>query len=499
MTTLSLLSENKRHRVLLRSALLPFTLLVLAAFTGLHAQDAAPKGLQAGAALSNITPFLDGGIVGNFGNPPEAKQIHDEMFAKCLVLDDGSTQLAIVIVDNLSIAREVLDKARQLVAQHTPIPKENVLMAATHTHSGTSSSGVGALRMSYNYDKPLDEYQEFLARRISDGVRRALVNKEPAKIAWGSSQVPQHVFNRRWKMKPGTPMPNPFGGQDKAVMNPGVGNANLLEPAGPTDPELSYVSVQALDGRPIAVLANYSLHYVGGVPNNHISADYFGVFADRLQQLLGADRLAPPFVAMMSNGTSGDVNNINFRGPAERLPAYQKMQKVANDIAQEVYKGYQQLSYRTDVKLGAAYSELSLAVRKPTPAMLARAKEVVANPDKVTLVHRLEATYAQRIIQLQEEWPERINIVLQALRIGDLGIAAIPFETFVQTGLEIKAKSPFKPSFTIELANGNYGYLPTPEQHALGGYETWMGTNRVETGATVKIVDRLMELFRSLK
>lgn len=455
--------------------------------------------LQAGAAMSNITPFLGGGIVGNFGTPPPAEYIHDELYAKCIVLDDGKTQIAIVIVDNLSINREVHDKARELIAEHTPIKKENVLIAATHTHSSVSASGEGAGRMSFNYDKPLDEYQIFVARRIADGVRRAIVNKEPAQIAWSSVQVPQHVFNRRWLMKPGTPTPNPFGGQDKAVMNPGVGNPNLLEPAGPTDPEVSFVSIQATDGRPIAVLANYSLHYIGGVPMNHISADYFAVFGDRLQQLMNADRLAPGFVAIMSNGTSGDVNNINFRGPAERLPAYQKMYIVANDIAQQVHKNLQTLTYQRNVPLGAAYSELTLAVRKPTPEVLKRARLVSTTTEKIDYYHPLEKTYALRAIQMQEDWPEKINIVLQTLKIGDLGIAAIPFETFTQTGLDIKAKSPFKKSFTIELANGNYGYLPTPEQHELGGYETWLGTNRVEKEASTKIFNEIMKLFKSLK
>jgi len=453
--------------------------------------------LQAGAATSNITPFLDNGIVGNFNSPP-AKQIHDELFAKCLVLDDGTTQIAIVIVDNLHVNREVLDKAKEIIAQHTPLKKENILIAATHTHSGTSANGE-KLSGGWNVGKEFDEYQQFFIRRVSDGVRRAIANKEPAKIAWGSGQVPQHVFNRRWKMKPGTPMPNPFGGQDKAVMNPGVGNPNLLEPAGPVDPEVSYISIQSLDNIPIALLANYSLHYVGGVPMNQISADYFGVFSDRLQQLMNADRQAIPFVAMMSNGTSGDVNNINFRGPGEKLPAYQKMYKVANDVAQEVFDGYKKLTYKTNVKLGAAYSELNLEVRKPTPAMLSRAKQVMADPDNIKLVHPLEKSYAERSIKIHEQWPDNIDIVMQVLRIGDVGIAAIPFETFTQTGLDIKAKSPFKPSFTIELANGSYGYLPTPEQHQLGGYETWLGTNRVEKEASTKISNELMRLFNTLK
>lgn len=466
--------------------------------TALPAQDRQYV-LRAGASLSNITPFLDGGIVGNFGNPPEAKYIHDELYAKSLVLDDGHEQIAIVIVDNLSISREVFDYARELIHEKTGMKKENILMAATHTHSSVSASSVGDERMNFNYGKPLDEYQAFVARRISDGVRRAIYDKEPARIGWGSGQVPQHVFNRRWIMKPGTDVPNPFGGQDKARMNPGVGNPDLLEPAGPTDPEVYFVSVQAVDGRPIALLANYSLHYVGGVPNDHITSDYFGVFADRFQQLVGADRQAPAFVAMMSNGTSGNINNINFRGPAEKMSSYHKMQIVARDVAEEVFKQYQKVTYKTDVRLGAVSSELKLAVRKPTPEMLARARQVTANPDGIKKYHPLEPTYAKRAIQMQEKWPETIDIVMQTLRIGDLGIAAVPFETFAETGLEIKAKSPFRSTFTIELANGNYGYLPTPEQHELGGYETWLGTNRVEKQASRKITDRLLEQLNALK
>jgi hypothetical protein len=107
---------------------------------------------------------------------------------------------------------------------------------------------------------------------------------------------------------------------DQVQMNPGVGNPDLVEPAGPTDPQVSFLSVQSTQGRPIAVLGNYSLHYVGGVPRGHISADYFAMFADRIQELLQADRQDPPFVGVMSNGTSGDVNNINFRGPSEKHP-----------------------------------------------------------------------------------------------------------------------------------------------------------------------------------
>jgi hypothetical protein len=100
---------------------------------------------------------------------------------------------------------------------------------------------------------------------------------------------------------------------------------------------------------------------------------------------------------------------------------------------------------------------------------------------------------------MELEWPDEINVPLQAFRLGDLGIAAVPFEVFTKTGLDIKAQSPFKPTFTIEIANGYYGYLPTPDQHKLGGYETWLSTNRVEVEASEKIVKELMSLFSTLK
>ena len=458
--------------------------------------ETGKKIFRAGASTANVTPPLGKLIVGNYQSPP-ATHIHDELHARCLVLDDGATRIAFVIVDNVGINREVLDEAKRQVEQATGLAKENILISATHTHSATSAGGEGQKRRGYHPDAGLDEYQSFLARRISDGVQVAINNLAPARIGWGVGKVPQHLFNRRWKMK--SPVMNPFGVKESVVMNPGVANPNLLEPAGPTDPEVSFISVQSAEGKPLAVLGNYSLHYVGGVPNGHISADYFAVFADRLQELLKADRQDPPFVGMLSNGTSADVNNINFRGPAERHPPYAKMRIVAHDVADEVLKVYKSVKHHDWVQLRAAQTELTLNVRRATPEMIAFAENVLARGEDVKANHPLEKIYAERVQQMEREWPDQVDIILQAFRIGDLGIAAIPFETFTETGLEIKAKSPFKPSFTISLANGSYGYLPTPGQHAMGGYETWLTTNKVQQDATVKIVAALMTLFEKMK
>ena len=448
---------------------------------------------RAGAAASNITPPLDEPIVGGWNSPP-GTHVHDELYAKCLVLDDGRTRLAFVICDSLGIARQAADEAKRIIQEKAGIAPENVMISATHTHSSISATGPNRLTA----DKELSPYQQFLVRRIADGVRRAVNNLEPAKIGWSSAQEPTQVFNRRYFMKPGTPTPNPFGGEDKAVMNPGRGNANILKPAGPTDPQVAFLSVQSADGRPIALLANYSLHYVGGVQGAAISADYYGMFADRIQQLFGADRLDPPFVAIMSNGTSGDINNIDaLHKEQKRYAAYEKMREVANLVAEAVHQAHQKIEFHDWVPLGAAQEELTLSVRKPTEQQIAYARSVLEKPKDAKPYHQHEKVYAERVLQLRES-PDEVSIILQTFRVGEMAVCAIPFEVFVEIGLEIKAKSPFAQAFTISHANGSYGYLPTAEQHKLGGYETWLGTNRVEFEAATKIVQRLLNMSERL-
>jgi hypothetical protein len=138
-----------------------------------------------------------------------------------------------------------------------------------------------------------------------------------------------------------------------------------------------------------------------------------------------------------------------------------------------------------------------LAVRKPTEEQLAYARQILARPEDARPYHAHERIYAQRALQLHDS-PDEVAVPLQAFRIGGLGIAAIPFEVFTESGLAIKRESPLNPTFTIELANGSYGYLPTPRHHALGGYETWLGTNKVEIEASEKIVKTILELFEGL-
>ncbi|MEZ6126451.1 MAG: hypothetical protein R3C49_25285 [Planctomycetaceae bacterium] len=468
------------------------SVVVIALNCGAVIADEARQ-LKAGAATANITPPLGELIIGGW-NPFPASHIHDDLHARCIVLDDGRQKVAVVVCDVLGIPREVIDLAKSRIEASLNIPGDSVIVSATHTHSATTTRGPASVM----WPDELSDYQRFLAGRIADVVQCAVNQLEPAEVGWGRVDEPSEVFNRRWEVTDPELLKNPFGRTDRVRMNPPAGSAALVRPAGPIDPEIGFLSVRSKDGHPIALLANYSLHYVGGVPQGHVSADYFACFCRRLEQhfapTVSGDR--PPFVALLSNGTSGDINNINFREKGVRREPYEKMNEVADKVAAKVIAAEKTVSYLPSVSVGGIGTDLSLKLRKPDAETMNYLKTTTAaQPDQP---RTKEHIYLERLTKLQNG-PESVNVHLQVLKIGELSIHSIPFETFVEIGLELKQRSPFAQSFTIELANGWYGYLPTEEQHKLGGYETWIGTNFVEFTASRQITETLLKLSQQLR
>lgn len=458
----------------------------------LAAESAKPV-FRAGAATSNITPPLGGEIIGGFA-PIPATNVHDQLHARCLVLDDGRTRLGLVVCDVLGIDRIVSDEARKLIQQSTGIPPANVLICAVHTHSACSALGSDR----FSVPRELDEYQRFVARRIADGVKCAANVLRPAELAFVTADAPEHVFNRRWSLKPGTMPPNPFGGIDRVMMNPAPGSPDLAGPAGPTDPVVSVLALREPKGRPIAVFSAYSLHYVGGVKYGDISADYFAVYCRCLERLLHAEDQDPPFVAMMANGTSGDVNNINFLHPRPAQDAYVQMRHVAEDLARKVQAALAKAVYRDGVTLAARYQELPIASRRPSEEQLRWAKAMLAKPAPAPGTIDLPRIYAERTMRVAE-YPQTIPLPLQVLRIGDVCIGTMPNEVFCEIGLDFRKRCPLQPAFLVSLAHGYFGYLPTPRQHELGGYETWLGTSRLETQASEKMFDALLRMAAEIR
>ena len=444
---------------------------------------------RAGAAKVDITPKqwpLQ--MIGSF-HERLATKAHDPLHARAIVCDDGKTRLAIVIVDNCLIGRNYIDNAKALAAKRTKIRGDRILVAATHTHTAPP----GKDRPTNRTDAAHKAYFNLLVNGIAEAIVKAEKNLAAAEMAHGVALVPEEIFNRRWHMKPGGIAVNPFGNPNDTVrMNP---PRNLIErPAGPTDPEVHFISLRGTDGRPIALLANYSLHYVGGIPARGVSADYFGAFSSLIEKAVGKDA---GFVAMMSNGTSGDINNISFRVPRPRQPPLQRMNEVAKLVADRVLAAHSKAKFRKDITLAMEQTLLTLKTRQPSAQQIAYAKKVLTTQDPKTLPTRA-VPYAHRTLALANG-PREEEIVLQALRLGEVGITSIPCEVLCEIGLTLKAQSSLPQStFTIELANGHYGYLPTPRQHALGGYETWMGTSTLEILASEKIKKSLLGMLKKV-
>jgi hypothetical protein len=255
--------------------------------------------------------------------------------------------------------------------------------------------------------------------------------------------------------------------------------------------------------KPLAIYANYSLHYVGGIPKAMVSADYFGEFARLMPSRIGAKvDGSDGFVAMLSNGASGDINNIPFGVTPPRPPRepFEQVRIVAGKTADAAWHARNKITtHQANVTLGVIHREITLRLRKPTAEQTERAKAITNIKDdrERAKLPPLAEAYAQRTLALTQAG-ETLRVPLQTVRIGDLAICAIPFETFVEIGLDLKRRSPFPRTIIVGIANGYNGYLPTPEHHKLGGYETWLGTNKVQEDASVILTDNLLEMLAEL-
>ncbi len=434
--------------------------------------------LRAGAAAVDISPTRFPVTISGSFLSKQANKLSDRLHARALVLDDGTTRLALVVVDTLMMSREMLDTVKAQAATRTGIPTENILIAATHTHSAPCV--VGALGTD-----PDPHYSRFLPGKLVEAIVEANARLAPARAGWAVAADPDHTHCRRWILRPDRMRRDPFGGLTvRAHMHPGWSNPHFLGPAGPVDDQVCVLAVQHSDGRPLALLANYSMHYAGAPP---VSADYFGVCAAEIEKLL------PGAVGFLSQGTSGDLHWMDYSLPARRPLNRFVIGRALARIAAEAYKT---IVFRDHVTLAACEKRLTLRRRVPDPERLEWAKEIVARmQDRPP--RNLQEVYAREQIFLANQ-PTR-ELKLQAMRIGQLGITAIPCEVFGITGLKLKAQSPLAPTMNLELANGAEGYIPPPEQHDLGGYTTWPARSAgLETQAEPRIVQTLLEALEEV-
>jgi hypothetical protein len=418
--------------------------------------------LRAGCAKVDVSPRVLPALRNGGFLEASSDKIDDPLRARCLVLSDGPETLAIVIVDSCMIPRDVCDQIKSRAQQACGIATNRVLIAATHTHSAPSL-------MDYCLGCRKDPvYADSFIPRVAEGIVQAQAALAPAQAGWTVVDAPDHTHSRRWLYRPDDIAVDPFGQRTvRAMMHPGYQNPKFASPSGPVDTALTLLSIQSLDGKPICVLANYSMHYFGG-PSQGFSADYFGEFADYLEAKLAGD--APGGtrpLAVMSQGTSGDLHWMDYSRPERKGYLRNQYSKELGDIA---LSALAKISYRRDVELAMALARLAIARRQPSEARLRWAAELNAKRGD-RRPKDLPEVYAEQAAWLHDH-PET-ELVLQAARIGELGLTAIPNEVFAITGLKLKAQSPLQLTMNLELANGAEGYIPPPEQHYLGGYTTW--------------------------
>jgi neutral ceramidase len=444
--------------------------------------------LRAGAAVVEISPRVLPAIKNGGFTEATADRVIDPLQARCLALAAGEQTLVLAIVDSCMIPRDLCDQIKQRVSKQTGVPESHLLVAATHTHSAPSV-------MDFCLGTRADpNYPPWLVEQVAAGMIAATRELKPAQLGWTVIDAPDQTHCRRWLKHPDHYDFDPFGQRTvRAMMHPGYQNPQYLGPSGPVDTQLSLLSVQSRDGQSLCLLANYSMHYFGA---DQFSADYFGDFArevERQLQPVNEQSNSAPFVAMMSQGTSGDLHWMDYSQPQK--PNYPREQ-YAKELADLAIAALPKIEYRSEVTLAAAVTELKLGRRTPDEARLVWARELNAARGE-NRPRNLPEVYAEQAVWLHEH-PDA-TLLLQVLRIGELGIAAIPNEVFGITGLKLKAQSPLQPLLNMELANGAEGYIPPPEQHRLGGYTTWPArTAGLEVEAEPKIVEALVKLLEEV-
>src|SRR5262245_18790267 len=172
--------------------------------------------LQAGAAVLSITPNLGVSLNGSMQDR-RAEHIHDELYARCLVLDNGETRVVLVLLDLLAARKDWLGEIKHQINGFTNIPLTNILISCTHTHSAVSAVEVFQ-------SNPDAAWLRWAGPRVADCVRVAINRLAPARVGWAVGREERVAFNRRYHMAAGRRLPNPFGGgKDRVQTNPPPG------------------------------------------------------------------------------------------------------------------------------------------------------------------------------------------------------------------------------------------------------------------------------------
>jgi len=401
--------------------------------------------LRAGSARVVITPPVGTPLSGYASRVEGSIGVHDDLYAKCLILDDGATRVVVIACDVAGFPKRFVADVRRRVEELTGVPGDNVMVTATHTHTGPNNAAGG------------QDWINVLARMLAGSAYAAWNNMRDARIGAGRGSCYVGV-NRR----------NPASPRRPYWLYPW--------PDGPMDPEVQVLRVEDADGNITTLLVNYAAHPTSLKPPQKmlwLSRDYPGHAMGVLERAKGGD-----VVAMYLNGTCGNVapRDIWFKPdsppplprpsfPEDLRLAFKETERLGNVLGGEALKVAEEITDLTsDVRIRAARREVELPVRErpfPGPYLEKRLRETRPRQNGEEQEHMERIRSGHKTIQTE----------VQAFAINDIAIVGLPGEVFVEYGLEIKKGSGFKYTVISELANDSIGYVPTPKAYEEGGYE----------------------------
>jgi hypothetical protein len=436
--------------------------------------------LKAGLAVVDITPPIGYRMSGYF-RERLSTGISNPLKAKAVVLRQNDTSAALVFCDILGISLDVSSRAREIAAKKTGIPAENILIAATHSHTGPLYFGAlrkrfHQLAMAKHGRDPHEkvDYPSELVKKIVDVISLADAKAAPVNLKAGVTQQRDLSFNRRFHMKDGT-----------VRFNPGVNNPDIVRVAGPIDPDVGIVLLNKVaDGSPDAALVNFALHLdtVGGTK---YASDYPYYIEQSLREAYGDD-----FVLLFGTGTCGDINHINVKNK-ERL----KTNFIGRTLARTIQAKAKTLNI-AEPALAVLTEKVRVPLQDFGPDKVAWARENIKKVGTKELSF-LEQVEAYKILDCRMRPGNTIDLEVQAFRLSsDVAVVGLPGEVFADIGLAIKKASPFATTLIIELCQDAPGYIPTKKAFAEGSYETV--NSRIAPGGGEKMTEVAIKLLKEL-
>ncbi len=438
--------------------------------------------LRAGVAVADITPPVGYRMSGYFSERLSTGTLNP-LHAKAIVLRQGDMSAAMVFCDIIGLSLDVSSRARRQAEAKTGIPAANILLAATHSHTGPLY--FGALRRHF-HDTAVAEhgsdpcekvnYADELVTKLVDVITRADAAARPVQMEAGSTEQQGLSFNRRFHMKDGT-----------VRFNPGVLNPDIVRAAGPIDPQVGIVLFRQIeaDQRPIAAMVNFALHLdtVGGTL---YAADY----PYYLEQTLW-DKYGKQLVCLFGTGTCGDINHIDVT-KKERL----KTDYIGKTLGQTVTAKAEALAAIAEPSLAARSGIVKAPLQQYGPQKRAWARESIKKVGTSGLSF-LEQVEAYKILAIEMRPGPLLPLEVQVFRLSrDVAVVGLPGEVFVELGLAIKRASPFKTTLVIELCQDAPGYVPTKKAFAEGSYETV--NSRIVPGGGEMMAEAAIRLLKEL-